>query len=63
MFNTKIRAVFYSIIPSPYQRDLLYELSRRPEIDLKVFYLEPIRKPGVKLGEVRKKERREVELG
>ncbi|TAE60384.1 MAG: glycosyltransferase [Nostocales cyanobacterium] len=35
------RIVFYSILPSPYQRDLFLELSRCPEIDLTVYYLEP----------------------
>jgi poly(glycerol-phosphate) alpha-glucosyltransferase len=36
MLNIRI----YSILPSPYQRDLLYELSRLPELNLEVFYLE-----------------------
>jgi glycosyltransferase involved in cell wall biosynthesis len=36
-----MRAAFYSIVPSPYQRDLFYALSCRPEIDLQVYYLEP----------------------
>jgi len=35
-----LKVVFYSIVPSPYQRDLFYELSHRPEVDLKVYYLE-----------------------
>ncbi|MCL6433630.1 MAG: glycosyltransferase family 4 protein [Leptolyngbyaceae cyanobacterium HOT.MB2.61] len=38
---TKIRVVFYLVVPSPYQRDLFFALSQRPEIDLKVNYLEP----------------------
>ncbi|MBK1987116.1 glycosyltransferase family 4 protein [Sphaerospermopsis aphanizomenoides BCCUSP55] len=37
----KIKVNFYSILPSPYQRDLFFELSRCPEIDLTVYYLEP----------------------
>ncbi|BAT55534.1 group 1 glycosyl transferase [Nostoc sp. NIES-3756] len=36
-----IRATFYAIVPSPYQRDIFYALSQHPEIDLQVFYLEP----------------------
>ncbi|HEY2343310.1 MAG TPA: glycosyltransferase family 4 protein [Chthoniobacteraceae bacterium] len=35
-----IKAAFLSVVPSPYQRDLFAALARRPEIDLKVFYLE-----------------------
>jgi glycosyltransferase involved in cell wall biosynthesis len=31
---------FVSVVPSPYQRDLLRALAQRPEIDLRVFYLE-----------------------
>ena len=38
--QTKIKVTFYSIVPSPYQRDIFYALSQHPEIDLKVFYLE-----------------------
>ncbi len=30
----------YSVIPSPYQRDLFFALSRHPKIHLKVYYLE-----------------------
>jgi poly(glycerol-phosphate) alpha-glucosyltransferase len=37
----KIKVSFYAIVPSPYQRDIFYSLSQHPEIDLKVFYLEP----------------------
>jgi glycosyltransferase involved in cell wall biosynthesis len=33
-------AAFVSVVPSPYQRDLFRALSERPEIDLRVFYLE-----------------------
>ena len=33
-------AAFISVVPSPYQRDLFRALSARPEIDLRVFYLE-----------------------
>lgn len=36
----RLKVVFYSIVPSPYQRDLFYELSCLPEVDLKVYYLE-----------------------
>ncbi|MBD2028208.1 glycosyltransferase family 4 protein [Leptolyngbya sp. FACHB-711] len=36
----RLKVTFYSILPSPYQRDLFYELSCRPEVDLKVLYLE-----------------------
>lgn len=39
--SLKYRIVFYSILPSPYQRDLFFALSQCPEIDLKVYYLEP----------------------
>lgn len=35
-----MRVVCYSVIPSPYQRDLFYELSSLPDIDLSVFYWE-----------------------
>jgi glycosyltransferase involved in cell wall biosynthesis len=35
-----LKVVFYSIVPSPYQRDLFYTLSRCPEIDLQIYYLE-----------------------
>src|SRR2546430_153530 len=31
---------FVTIVPSPYQRDLFGALVKRPEISLKVFYLE-----------------------
>ena len=34
------RVIFYPILPSPYQRDLFYQLSLRSEFDLTVFYLE-----------------------
>jgi len=37
----KIKVNFYSVVPSPYQRDLFFELSRCPEVELHVFYLEP----------------------
>lgn len=36
----RLKIVFYSIVPSPYQRDLFYELSRCPEVELNVYYLE-----------------------
>jgi glycosyltransferase involved in cell wall biosynthesis len=35
-----LNVVFYSIVPSPYQRDLFYALSQQPEINLQVYYLE-----------------------
>ncbi len=35
-----IRAAIVSVVPSPYQRDLFRALAARPEIDLRVFYLE-----------------------
>jgi glycosyltransferase involved in cell wall biosynthesis len=34
------KVVFYSVIPSPYQRDLFSALAQCPEIDLQVYYLE-----------------------
>ncbi|MBD2690200.1 glycosyltransferase family 4 protein [Anabaena catenula] len=37
----KISVIFYSILPSPYQRDLFYAISQHPDINLKIFYLEP----------------------
>ncbi|AFY74462.1 glycosyltransferase [Synechococcus sp. PCC 7502] len=37
----KIKVTFYAIVPSPYQRDIFFALSQHPEVDLKVFYLEP----------------------
>jgi glycosyltransferase involved in cell wall biosynthesis len=36
----KCRAAFFSVVPSPYQRDLFHALAQRPEIELRVFYLE-----------------------
>ena len=35
-----IRTLFVSVVPSPYQRDLLGVLARRPELELSVCYLE-----------------------
>ncbi len=35
-----IRVNYYSIVPSPYQRELFYALSQLTELDIKVFYLE-----------------------
>lgn len=40
MSNSPIRATFYSILPSPYQRDLFAAIAERPEISLQVRYLE-----------------------
>jgi glycosyltransferase involved in cell wall biosynthesis len=36
----QLNVICYSILPSPYQRDLFLELSNCPEIDLNVYYLE-----------------------
>lgn len=36
----KYRVAFLSVVPSPYQRDLFAALARRPDVDLRVFYLE-----------------------
>ena len=36
----RIRTAFFSVVPSPYQRDLFRALATRDEIDLRVFYLE-----------------------
>ncbi|MEA3207643.1 MAG: hypothetical protein QOE70_700 [Chthoniobacter sp.] len=33
-------AAFFSVVPSPYQRDLFAALARRTELDLRVYYLE-----------------------
>jgi poly(glycerol-phosphate) alpha-glucosyltransferase len=35
-----LRAAFFSVVPSPYQRDLFRALAARPEVELSVFYLE-----------------------
>src|SRR5690606_7572466 len=35
-----LKVACFSIVPSPYQRDLFEALSRRPEVDLRVFYNE-----------------------
>jgi len=35
-----IQVILYSVLPSPYQRDLLYALSQHPNVDLQVNYLE-----------------------
>ena len=35
-----MKVAFVSVVPSPYQRDLLRALAQRPEIELSVFYLE-----------------------
>ena len=37
-----LHVIFYSIVPSPYQRDLFYALSLCPEIQLQVYYLEQV---------------------
>lgn len=39
--NPKRRVAVFSVVPSPYQRDLFAALARRPELDLRVHYLEP----------------------
>jgi len=36
----RIEAVFYSVLPSPYQRDLFYALNQLSQVSLTVFYLE-----------------------
>lgn len=38
--KTPLRVAFISVLPSPYQRDLFAALSLRPEISLRVFYME-----------------------
>ena len=38
--QNKTTISFYSIVPSPYQRDLFYALSQLPELELQVYYLE-----------------------
>lgn len=35
-----IRAAFFSVVPSPYQRDLFHALARQPGLEISVFYLE-----------------------
>jgi glycosyltransferase involved in cell wall biosynthesis len=40
MSHPTLKATFYSILPSPYQRDLFYALSQCCDIDLQVYYLE-----------------------
>ena len=35
-----LRATFFSVVPSPYQRDLFAALAARPEVELRVHYLE-----------------------
>ena len=36
----QIKVTFYSIVPSPYQRNLFHALSQLSELDLQVYYLE-----------------------
>ena len=36
----KLRVSFLSVVPSPYQRDLFRALAQRPEVELRVHYLE-----------------------
>ena len=38
--KTPIRVAVVSVLPSPYQRDLFAALARRPEVALRVFYME-----------------------
>ncbi len=38
--QVSIRVAFVSVVPSPYQRDLFRALAERPEVDLRVYYLE-----------------------
>ena len=35
----RLRVAFFSVVPSPYQRDLFAALAARPEVALEVFYL------------------------
>lgn len=35
-----MRVAYISVVPSPYQRDLFAALAARPEVDLRVFYME-----------------------
>jgi poly(glycerol-phosphate) alpha-glucosyltransferase len=35
-----MKVAFVTVVPSPYQRDILRALSERPEVELSVFYLE-----------------------
>ena len=35
-----LKVSIFSVVPSPYQRDLFYALSSYPEVDLNVYYLE-----------------------
>jgi glycosyltransferase involved in cell wall biosynthesis len=37
----KHRLTFITIVPSPYQRDLFEAISRRNDVDLRVYYMEP----------------------
>jgi glycosyltransferase involved in cell wall biosynthesis len=37
----KRRVAFFSVVPSPYQRDLFAALANRPDVEPHVFYLEP----------------------
>ena len=38
--SRKFEVTFITIVPSPYQRDLFRALAARPEIELKVYYME-----------------------
>lgn len=38
--STALRVAFVSVLPSPYQRDLFAALAQRPEVSLRVFYME-----------------------
>ena len=40
MLGSKIQIIIYSVVPSPYQRDLFYALSQLSELSLQVYYLE-----------------------
>src|SRR5262249_48072015 len=37
--QTRYKAVFITIVPSPYQRDLFAALAARGDVDLRVYYL------------------------
>jgi glycosyltransferase involved in cell wall biosynthesis len=38
--SDRLKIDFVTVVPSPYQRDLLGALDERPEVDLRVFYME-----------------------
>ena len=36
----RLKVAFFSVVPSPYQRDLFRALAAHPQVELSVFYLE-----------------------